>query len=322
MQVKRFEPEWLAGTSVGEVMFQADYHLKELSMGAYQQPVIGMKSCMEVGDDTVPEKSWTGREWFVVRKAEMQISEDGVLAPALTLGVEAREQIRGGQVRRILHQKLRPHRRAQGRDLPAARGCKGFDHGKVLAGIRHPFGRAVVQPRTGGVSNVLYGGTAAVERPLLLPSLGAGRRAHFVGEGKKGPFSDDVRLVRGCGLRHRSLPLRGRSHGRWQPLGRRSPVRGESRGHLRARGSDGAGGSAVLVVDGDERPGLRPGPRPAVRPPQRRRRPPRRPLALRGLAGPPGGAAGGVCAVRAAESGEPHRTPTRCGSELGQVQSF
>merc|ERR1719254_71403 len=47
MQMKRFEPEWLAGTSVGEVMFQADYHLKELSMGEYEQPVVGMKSCGE-----------------------------------------------------------------------------------------------------------------------------------------------------------------------------------------------------------------------------------------------------------------------------------
>jgi hypothetical protein len=32
MQQKVFVPEWLAGTSVGEVLFQADYHLKELSM--------------------------------------------------------------------------------------------------------------------------------------------------------------------------------------------------------------------------------------------------------------------------------------------------
>ena len=24
-----YEPEWLAGTNVGELMFQADYHLKE-----------------------------------------------------------------------------------------------------------------------------------------------------------------------------------------------------------------------------------------------------------------------------------------------------
>lgn len=45
MQAKVFVPEWLAGTSVGEVLFQADYQLKELSMGEYAQPVVGMKSC-------------------------------------------------------------------------------------------------------------------------------------------------------------------------------------------------------------------------------------------------------------------------------------
>ena len=47
MQEKRFEPEWLAGISVGEIVFQADYHLKELPFGEYEQPEIGMKSCFE-----------------------------------------------------------------------------------------------------------------------------------------------------------------------------------------------------------------------------------------------------------------------------------
>ena len=28
-EVKRYGPEWLGGTSIGEVMFQADYHLKD-----------------------------------------------------------------------------------------------------------------------------------------------------------------------------------------------------------------------------------------------------------------------------------------------------
>merc|ERR1719197_2390241 len=41
MQEKVLVPEWLAGTSVGEVLFQADYHLKALSMGEYDQPVVG-----------------------------------------------------------------------------------------------------------------------------------------------------------------------------------------------------------------------------------------------------------------------------------------
>ena len=39
--VKRFEPGWLAGTSVGDVLFQSDFYLKELSMGEHDQPVAG-----------------------------------------------------------------------------------------------------------------------------------------------------------------------------------------------------------------------------------------------------------------------------------------
>merc|ERR1719327_1017050 len=49
-QIKRFEPEWLAGTSVGEVLFQADFYLKELSMGECDQPVVGMKSCFDLAE--------------------------------------------------------------------------------------------------------------------------------------------------------------------------------------------------------------------------------------------------------------------------------
>mmetsp|Transcript_27364 Transcript_27364/g.77027 ORF Transcript_27364/g.77027 Transcript_27364/m.77027 type:complete len:900 (+) Transcript_27364:70-2769(+) len=95
MQFKRFEPEWLAGTSVGEVMFQADYHLKELSFGEYDQPVVGMKSCFEHSELDGEDSEWSAREWFVVRKAEMHISGDQVLIPYLKMGVEAREQVVG-----------------------------------------------------------------------------------------------------------------------------------------------------------------------------------------------------------------------------------
>lgn len=38
-QKKVYEPSWLAGTSVGDVMFQADYFLKELALGEYTMPV-------------------------------------------------------------------------------------------------------------------------------------------------------------------------------------------------------------------------------------------------------------------------------------------
>jgi hypothetical protein len=68
MQMKRFEPEWLMGTSVGEVMFQADYYLKELSMGEYEQPVVGMKSAFDFSE-AKGRTEWSAREWFVIKKA-------------------------------------------------------------------------------------------------------------------------------------------------------------------------------------------------------------------------------------------------------------
>ena len=38
MQAKRFEPAWIAGTSVGAVSSQSDYHLKELPMANMRSP--------------------------------------------------------------------------------------------------------------------------------------------------------------------------------------------------------------------------------------------------------------------------------------------
>jgi len=95
MQVKRFEPEWLAGTSVGDVLFQADYHLKELSMGEYEQPVVGMRSCFDFSFEQGHDILWKAREWFIVRKAEIHLSENDVLIPFVRMGVEAWEQIEG-----------------------------------------------------------------------------------------------------------------------------------------------------------------------------------------------------------------------------------
>jgi len=98
MQAKVFVPDWLAGTSVGEVLFQADYHLKELSMGEYEQPVVGMKSCFDYSEmDGKDFGEWNGREWFLVRKAEVQISESNILMPCVKMGVEAREQVIGSK---------------------------------------------------------------------------------------------------------------------------------------------------------------------------------------------------------------------------------
>merc|ERR1719382_104283 len=59
---KNFQPAWLAGTSVGEVLFQADYHLKELSMGEHGQPVVGMKSCLDFAEQAGESASWNARE--------------------------------------------------------------------------------------------------------------------------------------------------------------------------------------------------------------------------------------------------------------------
>jgi len=93
LQAKRYEPEWLAGTSVGDVMFQADYFLKELALGEYTQPIVGMKSVFdwsELLDNH--DKAWAGREWFVVNKAEVRLAEDKTIIPCIKMGVEAREQ--------------------------------------------------------------------------------------------------------------------------------------------------------------------------------------------------------------------------------------
>eukprot|EP00930_Biecheleria_cincta_P050344 TRINITY_DN354_c0_g3_i1.p1 TRINITY_DN354_c0_g3~~TRINITY_DN354_c0_g3_i1.p1 ORF type:complete len:1007 (+),score=209.76 TRINITY_DN354_c0_g3_i1:206-3022(+) len=92
MQAKRYEPKWLAGTSVGEVMFQADYFLKELAMGDHGMPVLGMMSVFDWSDTEPTDKPWTGREWFVVKKAEIRMAADNTLIPHVKMGVEAREQ--------------------------------------------------------------------------------------------------------------------------------------------------------------------------------------------------------------------------------------
>lgn len=95
MQAKRFEPAWLMGTSAGEVMFQADYYLKELSMGEYDQPVVGMKSCFDFSEAEGHETEWRAREWFVVKNAGVSVSEDNVLIPHVEMAIEAREQFNG-----------------------------------------------------------------------------------------------------------------------------------------------------------------------------------------------------------------------------------
>jgi len=92
-QKKRYEPEWIAGTSVGDVMFQADYFLKELALGEYTMPVLGMLSVFDWSELEASDRQWAGREWFVVKKAEVHIAQDNTLIPHVKMGVEAREQV-------------------------------------------------------------------------------------------------------------------------------------------------------------------------------------------------------------------------------------
>eukprot|EP00930_Biecheleria_cincta_P040215 TRINITY_DN2756_c0_g4_i1.p1 TRINITY_DN2756_c0_g4~~TRINITY_DN2756_c0_g4_i1.p1 ORF type:complete len:1073 (+),score=231.60 TRINITY_DN2756_c0_g4_i1:41-3220(+) len=92
-QKKRYEPSWLAGTSVGEVMFQADYFLKEAAFGEFNMPVAGMLSVFDWSElENWWGAEWAGREWFVVNKAEVHIASDNTLIPRVKMGVEAREQ--------------------------------------------------------------------------------------------------------------------------------------------------------------------------------------------------------------------------------------
>eukprot|EP00930_Biecheleria_cincta_P043409 TRINITY_DN2980_c0_g1_i1.p1 TRINITY_DN2980_c0_g1~~TRINITY_DN2980_c0_g1_i1.p1 ORF type:complete len:1004 (-),score=206.03 TRINITY_DN2980_c0_g1_i1:259-3243(-) len=96
LQKKRYEPEWLAGTSVGDVMFHADYFLKELALGEYTQPIAGMMSVFDWSEILEKHnKPWAGREWFIVRKAEVHLAEDKTIVPRVQMGVEAREQVLG-----------------------------------------------------------------------------------------------------------------------------------------------------------------------------------------------------------------------------------
>mmetsp|Transcript_54458 Transcript_54458/g.153357 ORF Transcript_54458/g.153357 Transcript_54458/m.153357 type:complete len:673 (-) Transcript_54458:122-2140(-) len=81
-------------------MFQADYHLKELSMGRHRQPVVGMKSCLDhLLEEGGSPADWHAREWFVVNEAEILLVASGpdgdALVPSIRMGVEAREQARG-----------------------------------------------------------------------------------------------------------------------------------------------------------------------------------------------------------------------------------
>lgn len=65
-------------------------------MGEYAQPVVGMESCFDYSEMSQTKTEWRACEWCMVRKAEVQISENSVLRPYVRMGVEAREQVING----------------------------------------------------------------------------------------------------------------------------------------------------------------------------------------------------------------------------------
>lgn len=90
LQVKAFYPSWLAGTVVGEVLFQADYALKELCLGDRALPFIP-----DIFRDPSPSGGGevAARQWFVVRRAEVLVAADGALVPRVQMGVDARRLV-------------------------------------------------------------------------------------------------------------------------------------------------------------------------------------------------------------------------------------
>lgn len=90
-QIKAFYPQWLAGTVFGEILFQADYALKELCFGDKALP--GLPSLFD--EAPTATEAQAARQWFVVRKAWVDQSSDGALVPQVKMGVEARRLVMG-----------------------------------------------------------------------------------------------------------------------------------------------------------------------------------------------------------------------------------
>lgn len=92
-QVKKFYPSWLAATVAGEVLFQADYELKELCMGDRTFPFL--PNVFDDDDEDAKQECHAARQWFVIRRAGVTIAADGALVPHCELGVDARQLVPG-----------------------------------------------------------------------------------------------------------------------------------------------------------------------------------------------------------------------------------
>mmetsp|Transcript_160925 Transcript_160925/g.516478 ORF Transcript_160925/g.516478 Transcript_160925/m.516478 type:complete len:644 (-) Transcript_160925:143-2074(-) len=94
--LKRFYPEWLGGTVVGEVLFQADYALKQLCFGDLRLP--GIPSVFDgesSGGRSPRSEPAAARQWFTMRRVGITVTADGALVPHVELGVEARRLTHG-----------------------------------------------------------------------------------------------------------------------------------------------------------------------------------------------------------------------------------
>lgn len=64
-------------------------------MGEQPQPVVGLRSCLDLSEEAGYGNEWRAREWYVVKKAGVSLAAGNVLAPHVQMGVEARQIVEG-----------------------------------------------------------------------------------------------------------------------------------------------------------------------------------------------------------------------------------
>lgn len=94
--VKRFHPSWLASTVFGEVLFQADYALKEICFGEHAEALPWLHNVFdEIGHELHNGEEASARQWFTLRRTLVVISADGLVVPNVEMGVETRRLVKG-----------------------------------------------------------------------------------------------------------------------------------------------------------------------------------------------------------------------------------
>lgn len=94
---KRFHPDWLGGTVIGEVLFQADYALKEICFGEHAEALPWLQNTFEEIEESFEKGSddRAARQWFTLRRVGVTIAADGVVVPRVQIGVETRRLVKG-----------------------------------------------------------------------------------------------------------------------------------------------------------------------------------------------------------------------------------